>query len=47
MPVIIITGHDSPEAKEQALGLGAVAYLRKPVDDLKLLDAINSAILRE
>jgi CheY-like chemotaxis protein len=30
MPVIIITGHDTPEAQRRALAAGAAAYLRKP-----------------
>lgn len=44
LPVIIITGHDTPETRERALAGGALAYLRKPVDDQTLLDAIKSAI---
>lgn len=42
VPVVIITGHDTPEARTRALGQGAKAYLRKPVDDLMLLAAINA-----
>jgi FixJ family two-component response regulator len=44
IPVVVITGHDSNEAQQGALGEGAVAYLRKPVDDEALLRAINTAI---
>jgi FixJ family two-component response regulator len=44
VPIVIITGHDTPEARARAVGQGAVAYLRKPVDDVLLLAAINSAI---
>ena len=44
LPVIVITGHDTPENRERALAGGASAYLRKPVDDQILLDAIKSAI---
>src|SRR3954463_14520450 len=44
IPVVIITGHDSNEAKESALGAGAIAYLRKPVNDEALLHAIDTAI---
>jgi FixJ family two-component response regulator len=44
LPVIVITGHDTPENRERALAGGASAYLRKPVDDQTLLDAIKSAI---
>jgi DNA-binding NarL/FixJ family response regulator len=44
VPVVVITGHDSPESCERALRLGAKAYLRKPVDDEALLSAIGTAI---
>ncbi|ABK16282.1 response regulator transcription factor [Syntrophobacter fumaroxidans] len=41
IPVVFITGHDCPGIEAQALGLGAVAYLRKPFDEQMLLDAIH------
>jgi FixJ family two-component response regulator len=44
LPVVIITGHDTPEARVRALKLGAKAYLCKPVDDEALLSAIGCAI---
>jgi len=44
VPVIIITGHDSDETRDQALRGMPVAYLRKPVDDQVLLDAIEIAL---
>lgn len=44
LPVVIITAHDSPQARERALAAGASAYLRKPVDDLTLMEAITAAI---
>ena len=44
IPVVVITGHDSPEAEVRALGGGAAAYLRKPVDDCALIEAITAAI---
>ena len=44
VPVIIITGDDSPLSRERTLVNGARAYLRKPVDDAMLLDAIHTAI---
>ena len=43
IPVIVITGHDSPESAVQARVAGAFAYLRKPVDGNELLDAITRA----
>ena len=44
VPVVVITGHDTPESCERALRLGAKAYLRKPVDDEALLSAIDTAV---
>jgi FixJ family two-component response regulator len=41
IPVIFITGHDRPGMEEQALRLGASAYLRKPFDEQAILDAIE------
>ena len=46
LPVIIITGDDGPESRERALRQGACAYLRKPVDDTALIEAIQSAVAR-
>jgi FixJ family two-component response regulator len=44
VPIIIITGHHSPETRARALDLGAKGYLCKPVDDEVLLSAIGAAI---
>ena len=44
VPVIVITGHDTPETCARVLEQGALAYLRKPVDDALLLAAINAAL---
>jgi FixJ family two-component response regulator len=44
MPVIFITGHDRAGMEEQAMMLGATAYLRKPFDEEALLGAIRMAI---
>lgn len=44
VPVVVITGHDTPEARSRALGRGAKSYLCKPVDEATLLKAINAAI---
>jgi FixJ family two-component response regulator len=44
VPVVVITGHDTPESNARALAAGACAYLLKPVDDQMLLDAIAAAI---
>jgi len=44
VPVVIVTGHDTPEARARVMAQGAKGYLRKPVDDLALIAAINAAI---
>jgi FixJ family two-component response regulator len=43
VPVVIITGHDSPGGAETAKAAGASAYLKKPVDGPELLEAILRA----
>ena len=44
IPTVIITAHDEPETREQCLAAGACAYLRKPLEDRLLLNAISAAI---
>jgi len=46
VPVVVITGHDAPDAEDHALSAGAAAYLLKPINDLILLDAITAAVAR-
>lgn len=46
VPVVIMTGHDSSETRERAMAGQPVAYLRKPVNDETLLDAIELALRR-
>lgn len=43
IPVIFITGHDRHRMEDEAMRLGAIAYLRKPFDDHCLLNAIQLA----
>ena len=42
--VVVITAHDEPETREQCLNAGACAYLRKPLEDRLLLNAISAAM---
>ena len=44
LPVIVITGRDDPGLGERVLAAGAVAYLKKPLDEQALLAAITSAV---
>ena len=43
VPAIVITAHDEPETRADCLAAGATAYLRKPLEDRLLLDAVASA----
>jgi len=47
LPVIILTGHDWPKDRDRAMAGGASAFLRKPVLDRTLLDAISAATAEE
>jgi FixJ family two-component response regulator len=40
--VIVITAYDEPETQTQCLAAGALAYLRKPLDEQVLLSAIRT-----
>lgn len=44
VPVVVLTGHDTPESRQRAVAGGAAAYLLKPVDERALLEAIVAAI---
>jgi FixJ family two-component response regulator len=46
MPIVVITGHDTPQSRDRVMLAGASAYLHKPVDDQALLDAVQGAISR-
>lgn len=46
LPVIIMTGQDSPEMRKRVMLHGPVAYLLKPMHDQELLDAIALAMAR-
>ena len=43
VPVVVITGQDTPEAGARALASGAFAYLCKPVDGDELIRTITQA----
>ena len=44
IPVVVITGRDTEDARARAIQLGASAYLPKPVDHEALLAAIDVAV---
>ena len=46
LPVVVITAHDTTETRDECIVAGAVAYLRKPLDERLLLNAISSALAK-
>ena len=44
IPIVVITGRDTEDARVRAMQLGASDYLPKPVDHEALLAAIDTAI---
>ncbi|VWB96275.1 response regulator transcription factor [Burkholderia metallica] len=44
LPVIVLTGHGNVDACRRAFKRGASDFLRKPVDDDELIDAVQQAI---
>jgi DNA-binding response OmpR family regulator len=43
IPVLILTGHGSEKDKDEALRIGAFAYLQKPVDIEVLIEHVRRA----
>jgi len=46
LPFILITGHDAPGLRQEAMGRGATAYLAKPFRGKSLLEAVGAAVER-
>lgn len=44
LPIVLMTGYDTPEIRERATSVHAGAYLRKPVDADDLVASIERAI---
>ena len=44
VPVIVISGKEEKEIKESAKEIGAVAYIKKPVDRQKLIELVKKYI---
>ena len=44
VPLILITAHDAPGVREDALRRGVAAYLVKPFNGTALLDALNTVV---
>ena len=45
-PVIFITAHDAPEARERALAAGCTGYFRKTDSGAEVIEAIRRAVAR-
>jgi CheY-like chemotaxis protein len=43
-PIIFVTASENPGLRERAMKVGAVAFLKKPLDATTLADAIESAL---
>ena len=44
LPVVFITGHGDREMGERAIGSGAIGFLVKPVDESRLVAAVEQAL---
>lgn len=44
VPVILVTGRGDGSLRARALQAGAVGYLEKPVDETRLIAAIDAAV---
>ena len=44
IPIIIMSGENSPQEKEKSLKAGAVAYFSKPIDHVALLAKIGEVV---
>jgi FixJ family two-component response regulator len=44
LPTVIVTGYDEPGVRDECIAAGASRYLRKPLDEKALLEAIDAAI---
>lgn len=45
-PVVVITGHDTPEARQRVADTGGCAFLRKPIDATLLISTIAAEMGR-
>ena len=46
MPTIFVTAFPDAKSERQALRAGAIAYLRKPIEETHLLEHIDTALKR-
>lgn len=43
-PIIVLTGNDDPDLEARALATGVTRFLRKPCDNVVLLDSVRTAL---
>ena len=43
LPIVMISGHSTPEWRDRCLAAGARAYLSKPLDEIAFLQAVGDA----
>jgi FixJ family two-component response regulator len=46
LPIVFLTGHGDVASSVQAMKRGAVDFLQKPVDDVRLLTAVSQALVK-
>lgn len=46
IPIVFLTAHYTEERRAQALSNGAIAFLSKPVDSEKLLEAVKKGLAK-
>jgi FixJ family two-component response regulator len=44
VPIIFMTGHDDPAVRNKAFAIGAPGYLKKPLDGVALIGAVEKAL---
>ena len=44
MPIIFMSAHEDTPVREQAMKVGAIAFLKKPFEDQILIEKVNSAL---
>jgi CheY-like chemotaxis protein len=47
LPIVVLTGHGTPEDEERARSLGATCFQRKPIDIAKLHETIEKYLRRQ
>ena len=46
MPIVFMSAHEDMQTRERGLRAGAAAFLKKPIEDEVLIDAVKSVLSR-